>query len=79
MGAIELEEVDKIVKERTVITDNSLYERVYQNAENTISYQQSDYPLGEILAEIAINKEKNGWNSLKPLYIQPPPVFSQVK
>ena len=79
LGAIELEEVDKIVKGRTVITDDSLFERVCKNAKNAISYQQSDYPIGEILAEIAKNKDNSEWNTLKPLYIQPPPVFSQSK
>lgn len=77
LGAIELEQVDKIVKNRTVITDNNLFERISKNASQTISYQKSNYSLGEILAKIAITKEENDWRMLKPLYIQPPPVFGR--
>ena len=46
LGAIELEEVDKIVSGRRVITDNSLLERLSAHASEAISYQQGDYPLG---------------------------------
>lgn len=77
LGAIELEKVDEIVKGRTVITDNSLLERISQGAEKAISYQQSEYSLGEILAELALKKEETDWRKLKPLYIQPPPVFGR--
>ena len=75
LGAVELEEVDKIVSGRRVITDNSLFERLSANASEAISYQQSDYSLGEILAKIAVKKEGTEWGNLKPLYIQPPPVL----
>ena len=44
-GAIELEEVDKLVKGRRVITDNSLKSRLSQNADLAISYQDGNYPL----------------------------------
>lgn len=81
LGAIELEEVDNIVKDRKLITDNSLFERLSQHAQETISYQKSEYPLGEILAKIALTRiEQNNisdWGNLKPLYIQPPPVFGR--
>lgn len=77
IGAIELERVDEIVKNRTVITDNSLLERLKANASKSISYQSSEYPLGEILTQIAITKEEGDWRKLKPLYIQPPPVFGR--
>ena len=81
LGAIELEEVDNIVKNRKLITDNSLFERLSQHAQETISYQKSEYPLGEILAKIALTRiEQNNildWGNLKPLYIQPPPVFGR--
>lgn len=77
LGAVELEEVDKIVKDRVLITDNSLLERFSQYANKAISYQQSDYPIGEILAKIALEKEETDWRKLKPLYIQPPPVFGK--
>lgn len=77
MGAIELEKVDEMIKGRTVITDNSLFERISVNASKAVSYQQSDYPLGEILSELAFRKEETDWRKLKPLYIQPPPVFGK--
>ena len=42
-----------------------------------ISYQQKQYPLGEILAELAfetLQTKACKWQELKPLYIQPPPM-----
>ena len=77
LGAVELEEVDKIVKWRRVISDNSLYARLKENADEVISYQQNEYPLGEILAKLALEKTETDWRKLKPLYIQPPPVFGK--
>ena len=83
LGAIELEEVDKTVKGKRVITDDSLSERFAPFAKEVISYQQGEYPLGEILAKLAIKKiEKGGnmnWGELKPLYIQPPAVNLKTK
>ena len=80
-GAIELEQVDELVKGRTLITDNSLLERFSQYTDKAVSYQVSDYPLGEILANLAyekaINNDETDWRKLKPLYIQPPPVFGK--
>ena len=80
-GAIELEQVDELVKDRTLVTDNSLLERFSQFTDKAVSYQVSDYPIGEILAKLAYEKAKNNedtnWRKLKPLYIQPPPVFGK--
>lgn len=80
-GAIELEQVDELVKGRTLITDNSLLERFSQYTDKAVSYQVSDYPLGEILAKLAyekaVNNQETDWRKLKPLYIQPPPVFGK--
>ena len=76
-GAIELEQVDEIVKGRRVITDNNLKERISKNAEMVISYQEGNYPLGDILSKLALNKSEAEWAKLKPLYIQPPPVFGK--
>ena len=76
-GAVELEEVDKIIKGRKVITDDRLIERFRLDAEEVISYQQADFELGEILSEIALEKlktEDGNWAKVLPLYIQPPPV-----
>ena len=70
-GAIQLEEIKKIIERGnyTVITDNKL-----QPILGGTSYQQGEYSLGEILAELAENSNAEGnWRKLKPLYIQPPP------
>lgn len=70
-GAIQLEEIKKIIERGnyTVITDDKL-----QPILGGTSYQQGEYLLGEILAELAENSNAEGnWRKLKPLYIQPPP------
>lgn len=70
-GALKLDEVKEIIRkgDYTVVTDDKL-----QPILGGISYQQGKYPLGEILAELAENKNADGnWRKLKPLYIQPPP------
>ncbi len=77
LGAVELEKVDEMVKGRTLITDNSLIERFSQFTDKAISYQAANYPLGEILARLALEKSEVDWRKLKPLYIQPPPVFGR--
>lgn len=81
LGAVELEEVDKIIEGRKLITDNSLYDRFSPIAKKTVSYQNSEHQLGEILAKIALEKFVSGedmdWRKVKPLYIQPPPVFGR--
>ena len=81
LGAVELEEVDRIVNGRNLVTDNSLYERFSKLALDAVSYQEREYQLGEILAKIALEKIEKGidtdWRKLKPLYIQPPPVYGR--
>lgn len=70
-GAVNIEEVQKIIKsgDYTVITDDKLKPLL-----GGVSYQEKDFPLGEILAGLAVKKEDEGdWRKLKPLYIQPPP------
>ena len=71
-GAIDLEKVKEIIAtgKYNVITDDKL-----QPILGGISYQQKNFPLGEILAELAEKKVSEGdWRKLKPLYIQPPPM-----
>ncbi len=72
--AIQLEEIEELIKNNDyyVITDNKL-----QNRLGGISYQQSEYQLGEILAKLSYKKLQHSsakWQELKPLYIQPPPM-----
>lgn len=80
-GAVELEEVDKLVSGKKLITDDSLFNRFKDFTSDITSYQQDEYQLGEILAKIALEKLENNidadWRKLKPLYIQPPPVFGR--
>ncbi len=73
-GAIQLEEVEQILQngDYTLITDDKLQQRL-----GGTSYQQEQYPLGDILAKLAYEKLKSNeckWQELKPLYIQPPPM-----
>lgn len=73
-GAIQLEEVEDTLKNNNynLITDDKLQQRL-----GGISYQQKEYPLGDILAKLSYEKLKSNeckWQELKPLYIQPPPM-----
>lgn len=81
LGAVELEEAEKLISGKKIITDDSLFERFSQYASEAVSYQKGEYPLGEILAKLALDKIKSGASTklqdLKPLYIQPPPVFKK--
>ena len=74
-GAIQLEEVKELLEknEYYLITDDRLQKEL-----GGISYQQEEYPLGDILAKLVyekVQKETCKWQELKPLYIQPPPVY----
>ena len=77
LGAIELEKVDEMIQNRRVITDNNLMDRVSEKASEAVSYQTSLYKIGEILAKLALKKQETDWRKLKPLYIQPPPIFGR--
>ena len=74
-GAVQIDEVKKLLEQDDyyLITDDKL-----QPVLGGISYQQSEYNLGEILAKLAFEKLQTSsakWQELKPLYIQPPPVY----
>lgn len=71
--AVKLDEIQSILADGgyNLITDDRL-----QPLLGGISYQQKEYPLGDILAKLVYEKlktEKPDWRMLKPLYIQPPP------
>ena len=77
LGALMLEDIDKIAKMRNIITDNTLFERYKELGNSVLSYQEENFPLGKVLFNIITNKDcgtDNVWQNLKPLYIQPPPV-----
>jgi tRNA threonylcarbamoyl adenosine modification protein YeaZ len=70
-GAVKLDEIKKILEEKDyfLITDNKL-----KGILGGKSYQEEEYPLGEILAKLTYQKLQNSnvdWRDLKPLYIQP--------
>ena len=79
-GAIDLgtvkEELEK--SDYYLVTDEKL-----QPVLGGISYSQQNYDLGTVLAKLVYNKYKSNsgndfvWQKLKPLYIQPPPVFKK--
>ena len=73
-GAVVLDEVEKLLHngDYYLVTDDKLQQRL-----GGVSYQQSQNPLGDILARLAYEKLKSNsckWQDLKPLYIQPPPM-----
>ena len=73
-GAVNIDEIKEILAngDYFVICDDKM-----QKEFGGISYQQTQYPLGEILAELAYEKLQTKackWQELKPLYIQPPPM-----
>lgn len=73
-GAVEIEKIQQIIETGNydVITDDRM-----QKTFGGKSYQQGNYPLGEILSELVLQKletEKGNWAELMPLYIQPPPM-----
>ena len=74
-GAVSLDEIKQLLEEKEyyLITDDRL-----QKDLGGTSYQQKEYPLGDILAKLVykkVQKETCKWQELKPLYIQPPPVY----
>lgn len=78
-GAVQIDEIKEIIAQNDyfVITDDKLQPNL-----GGISYQQGEYPLGEILSGLAFEKLKTGnhkWQELKPLYIQPPGVGAGIK
>lgn len=71
-GAIPIDEIKELFKGKKIITDNKL-----KPVLDGISYQETEAPLGEILAQRGYNKSLSSdcdWRKLKPLYIQPPPM-----
>lgn len=73
-GAIQLDEIKKQLEKADyyLITDDKMQKKL-----GGTSYQQAEYPLGDILAKLAYEKLKSSsakWQELKPLYIQPPPM-----
>lgn len=73
-GAVDLEDVKEIINNGkfSVVTDDKLKPII-----GGTSYQEGNYPLGNILSELVFEKLLNSdgnWAELLPLYIQPPPM-----
>ncbi len=75
-GAVQLDKVKNMANSDDcyVITDDKLLPLI-----GGTSYQAKNFDLGRILAELVYKKLQNpdtktDWQSLKPLYIQPPPM-----
>ena len=73
-GAVQIEEIKNLLKggDYYVVADDKM-----QKEFGGISYQEQEYPLGEILSELVydkVSKQQCKWQELKPLYIQPPGV-----
>lgn len=82
LGAIEIEKVKEIVKsgDYSIVCDDSMYEIFSPLAEDIVSYSKAEHNLAEILIKIALkkmDKESGDWQTLTPLYIQPPPIFGK--
>ena len=82
LGAIEIEKVKEIVKsgDYSIVCDDSMYEIFSPLSEDIVSYSKAEHNLAEILIIIALkkmDKESGDWQTLTPLYIQPPPIFGK--
>ncbi len=66
----------------SIITDTNTHDFLQSNGVETINFEEKNYPLGEILADITIKRLKSvskitqcHWSIIKPLYIQNPQVL----
>lgn len=61
-----------------IISDKSMQEKLKDENIMTLNYEEKDYPLGEFLYKITLNKLKTDndfhWAKAKPLYLQPPSI-----
>lgn len=64
-----------------IICDTNCYDYFHDAGIETINYETADFEIGEILARLACEKFKSGadfpYTSVKPLYVQTPPVFQK--
>lgn len=79
----EIEEFfDNIKEDKKIITDLNSKEMMKDFGFEPVSFEESNFPLGDILAEITFARLKTirsasecHWSIVKPLYIQTPPVL----
>ena len=77
LGAIAIDDVKEMIiaDKYSVICDESMYEIFSQLTSKIIPYTKLEHNFAEILIKLADKKQAGDWKTLKPLYIQPPPVF----
>lgn len=86
---ITVDELIRKIKENNcvVVADSSMAEKLNEMEICVTNYEDGNYPLNVYLAKITYeklvsaqaNKETFNWAKVKPLYIQPPSVFSGKK
>lgn len=79
--AMELEQaIQKAKEDYFVVTDNKMLEILSEQNIECLNYVENNSTLALNLAQITIEKlaktTEHKWVNIKPLYIQPPPVFS---
>ena len=71
----------ELIPPQRVICDNSSLDMLKGFGFDARSYEKENLPLGETLARLTEEKlqseEEFSWASVKPLYIQTPPIFGQ--
>ena len=82
LGAIAIEDVKEMVKSKdySIICDDAMYEIFSELTNDITSYTKIEHNLAELLIKITYENfdQKSGdWQNIKPLYIQPPPVFGK--
>lgn len=82
LGSIAIEDIKEMVKEDkySIICDDSMYEVFKEITKDIQSYTKIPHDFAKTLIKIAnkkLEKDFGDWRKLKPLYIQPPPIFGK--
>lgn len=79
LGALPIESLKEKVMtgNYSLITDDSMYALFCSLSDDIVSYTRLEHDFAKIMIEISRQKETDNWQNLKPLYIQPPPVFGR--
>ncbi|MBR2526417.1 tRNA (adenosine(37)-N6)-threonylcarbamoyltransferase complex dimerization subunit type 1 TsaB [bacterium] len=79
LGAIPVEDLkEKVINGNySLITDDSMYEIFSPLNSDIVSYTKTEHDFAKILIDISRQKKAEDFYALKPLYIQPPPVFGK--
>ncbi len=82
LGSIAIEDIKEMVKEDkySIICDDSMYEVFKEITKDIQSYTKIPHDFAKTLIKIAnkkLAKDFGDWRKLKPLYIQPPPIFGK--